>query len=277
MSGFSELSGLEILELDVDYLRMTTPNADMYMSATEDIRGLGAFSEGPLAVGVKDWYWLQYHGWQKGRLSFGLSYQGSVGQESGVPDHWDYFLARSDARCTRVDVQCTLACGDADGLIRRLGEFWAEEKGNGKLRAKPRLIEGYGEGNTLYLGSRKSERMIRVYNKEKESEGRYPASVRIEVEFKGEQARSVYAELARAADRATVTGSYISGVLETAHVVPPALSASRLQPGAARREDASAYKTLRWLERSVRPAIRRLRTEGVSIERIMGSLIDDWE
>jgi phage replication initiation protein len=58
-----------------------------------------------------------------------------------------------------------------------------------------RLIHGSGRsgdtGTTLYLGSRTSERMIRIYDKFLESSGAVD-SVRFETEFKGELANSVF-------------------------------------------------------------------------------------
>jgi DNA relaxase NicK len=60
-------------------------------------------------------------------------------------------------------------------------------------------IQNYDDANgwTIYLGSRQSEHMVRIYNKSAESLGRVD-SIRWESEYKGEKANAIFKSLARA-------------------------------------------------------------------------------
>jgi hypothetical protein len=124
---------------------------------------------------------------------------------------------------------------------------------------KKTKIESSDGGLTVYIGSRESDRMLRIYNKTVETptiteDGLYPAVVRIEVELKDKVAQQFVwylwdqgqDELLRAA-----TGHFLSfGV----HV----LGYSKLPPLPWLEADDWINKRLNWLRRQVAPALEEL-------------------
>lgn len=88
---------------------------------------------------------------------------------------------------SRLDLQLTFpAEGELSANLWR--DFHekqhAHESGRGTRKRGVTLISNNEEGNTLYVGSRRSERFVRVYEKSIES-GASSSSVRLESELKG--------------------------------------------------------------------------------------------
>jgi hypothetical protein len=95
-------------------------------------------------------------------------------------------------RATRVDVALDILDGKSN-----VDKFTDSVKRGAAITSSKswRIMAGSEGGNTLYVGSRSSERMVRVYDKKAERAAKYEevqASnwVRVEVELKGEQARN---------------------------------------------------------------------------------------
>lgn len=97
-----------------------------------------------------------------------------------------------DARITRIDIA-------ADDFAGQYPVAWAIEKYNaGEFdkrgqRPKARLIDDMGNntGKTFYVGSRKSENLLRVYEKGKEQGDENSAWVRYEAELKASNRREL--------------------------------------------------------------------------------------
>lgn len=164
--------------------------------------------------------------------------------------------------CSRIDLQITTEPEDAL-CIPILGEALRASEGSDWSRrgGKPSVsyISNDGGLDTLYVGSRKSERFYRIYMKDVGAE-RY---CRFEVEFKGDAARAAY-ERVLGSGKGTM-GAVIGGEIQTfPHVAKFALRRhmARLVVHADRLLVASgetdAQATLRWLYEAVLPSLARV-------------------
>jgi len=108
-----------------------------------------------------------------------------------------FFLGLAE-KCTRLDLAATLHDGDT-------GRDWTviaynQCKRDGRISSgqmKTHRIEGSPDGRTLYIGSRSSDRFVRIYDKTAESKGAYPPRTwRWEVEYKYPRAGGVATRLA---------------------------------------------------------------------------------
>jgi len=153
----------------------------------------------------------------------------------------------------RIDVQTTLISRDADLLIRSC------EPSN-RYQAF-RIAPVRGRGCTLYVGSPKSDKRLRIYNKSAES-GEVPESgeyVRFEL-----QLRDDYAERAFTALRGGgLKGWYLHALKSmidpfTFSVVRDSLNdVEEYQQDSVALEDWTKRRIV-WVERSVIPALKRL-------------------
>jgi hypothetical protein len=153
----------------------------------------------------------------------------------------------------RIDVQTTLVSRDADLLIRSCDP-------SARYQAF-RIAPVRGRGHTLYVGSPKSDKRLRIYNKSAESgevpdQGEY---VRFEL-----QLRDDYAERAFTALRGGgLSGWYLHALKSmvdpfTFSVVRDALNdVEEYRQDAVALEDWTRRRIL-WVERSVIPALKRL-------------------
>jgi DNA relaxase NicK len=108
-----------------------------------------------------------------------------------------FFLALAD-KCTRLDLAATLLDGDThrDWTVIAYNQC----KRDGRISSgvmKTHRIEGSPDGRTLYIGSRSSDRFVRIYDKTAESKGIYPSRTwRWEVEYKHPRSGVVSSRLA---------------------------------------------------------------------------------
>jgi hypothetical protein len=88
-------------------------------------------------------------------------------------------------KCTRLDLQITIEGNltPARGIVNLLRAYDGWGRG---IPPKITLIEG--DNNTVYIGSRTSERYVRFYEKEND----YDKLVRFEIEYKGSQAEQLF-------------------------------------------------------------------------------------
>lgn len=142
-------------------------------------------SEARLCIGGQ--CWRRWEPFQPSK-SFGLAYEswewaGSVAMFAADA------VARFDVRPSRVDVAYDFACGVrvmADDVAGRC-EAWMAERG---IKGG---VSGEGEINTRYIGSRLSERRIRIYRKDLESDvlaELLGPLMRIELVLKNDHARA---------------------------------------------------------------------------------------
>lgn len=110
-----------------------------------------------------------------------------------------FFLGMA-TRITRLDLQVTLQDDDVDRDWTEIALSQCSMDGrvdSGLL--KTRRIAGTPDGVTLYIGSRSSDRFIRIYDKTAESNGVWPErSWRWEIEYKKARATMVAGRFLRA-------------------------------------------------------------------------------
>src|SRR6266511_1595661 len=145
------------------------------------------------------WQWRGYAGWQCGSISYGERPDSTFCQVSGSLASL-YWLALLDVpvNVTRFDLQATV--GGVPPKINLAWREWERINDDITLRRKNRwrsCILTKPTGATLYLGSPRSERRLRLYDKHAESPLDYPAGTwRYEVQARHGLAGSLATGLA---------------------------------------------------------------------------------
>lgn len=223
---------------------------------------------------VKGWRWNNYSGSVTDGISFGRREDGFIVRLSGsmAVRHW-LTTATWAHNVSRFDVQATVLAGDPRD------EF--AYSGFTKLALDPRVesgatttryIENTPAGSSLYVGSRSSDRMLRLYDKTAESDGDYPnRSWRYEIEYKSDRAQRVVERIK--ADRHPTQA--IFDTIQTAYS-DYGIGMVADRPGWEWRPTVTRHETtderrLAWLARCIRPCVTRL-TEAVGVDRVMVAL-----
>jgi hypothetical protein len=234
--------------------------------------------EGALGTAeVEYWRWLGYYGKRCGPAAYGSSSQGHILQVSGSAAQDVSPVAVRFDGVPRCDAQVTIWLSDDDpnvaGRIARASKAFSLDKQF--ARWKVRLIEGFGDGDTAYIGSRASDCFVRCYDKGRESglSEEYRNAWRFEVELADERAREVWALAAEAGSTTEYWASVVAGVLRSRGVVLPSLAGVRpnTRPRPPVVEDETARR-LAWLRNQVRPAIDKLLAQGVSYAQVEEAL-----
>lgn len=192
-------------EIGVDWLTLTTYSLEAFNelyyihASTRDQTGIkekGSF---------RNYRGVMFGGalWASGKQGQAMHY---LVKASGARAHdlavslaaclsWESF------RASRIDLQVTVP-GILDGLsVKRSTESIIASRHVGR---PPKITAILGETDTVYIGSRSSERMVRIYQKPASHDGT-PARVRFEVELKGDLSaialRDIMTGRVRIADR----------------------------------------------------------------------------
>lgn len=189
-------------------------------------------------------------------------------QASGAAARHIWWLPGSlGAVCTRLDIQATFRVANTPTAVVRAAALASEHARRGAVGRpwKIRWIDGHGDGDTTYIGSRHSDAMCRVYDKSMESPGEelYRDAVRFEVELKGDASRAAWPMVSRHNDRRQQEMSVLAeafaerGILDLGERLA-------VQPLVfhVKRPDTLAEQKLLWLERQVRPTVQWLLRNG---------------
>jgi len=259
---------------DVDYLRLTSKPGVQGEDILRIYGSTGRAVVGALGGGeveVEEWGWLGYRG-QRGRgVSWGASSQGQIIQASGraAPLLASYALPWDN--CSRIDVQVTVFLREYDARVakRAADEVWNDGRAKRGRKVAPRYIDGYGKGDTAYIGARSSAQFTRIYDKQLESGNaeEWPAAWRFEVEFKDDMAPTVWEATPRGGDRSAWAAGVVLATLEGQGVQLPALAPHmRRMPAGPGDEDSASERRLKWIATQVRPSIDKLLASGVRPE-----------
>jgi hypothetical protein len=263
-------------ECGADWLTMTWPGEiqDTVLKNKRDIIGWAErrkVREGGRDF-VKPWAWQGYSGMKCGQVEIGDRLDSTIVRLQGkAADDWLREKLPTGHNITRLDIALTFWSDlNRDGLIA-LHSLEAEGKRN-TLQSRPfrvRLIDGKGDGNTLYVGSRSSELWVRIYDKEKSpnTTDEYKGALRYEVELKEDTARE-------ALERCTRRGYSARSCLEVLTSLLIRRGICALGTGGICGEIfppsslpvTSLEDSLRWLETQVRPSVSRLMREGYEQE-----------
>lgn len=212
---------------------------------------------------TEPWAWHGYVGWQQAGIRWGIRPDSTIVQATGAWAH-EYctqldIIGRNVSRLDLcVDIWAEI---DPDALIAEHKDASLAHRETLDSRPyKVALVNGFGGGDTLYLGSRQSETFVRIYNKEKEQDGKpeYKGVTRYEVEYKGDAAGAALERCrARRYDSASCALEVL-GVLRRRGVE---LHLGELVPRDA-RPDADKPRpaidaTLAWFRQQVAPSVAR--------------------
>ena len=217
---------------------------------------------------LKRWAWQGYIGWSLGTVSWGERADGYLLRLSGIMAD-EYFMSSlpTGHNCSRFDISVTIfGIQDIDGFIADHKEEAIQYRKT--LQHRPfsmRYIDSVGDGNTLYLGARTSERYLRIYNKQKEqaNDERWQGAIRYECEYKEGSARQVL-ERGRSSDdrRATLARFMVGACKDRGINIPVVLVGSGPLAPAHQRLRNDDETSLEWLRTQVSPTIRRLLDNG---------------
>jgi len=184
-------------------------------------------------------------------------------------EHWNQIFDLGE-HCTRFDVQITLRTEQTPHEI--MSAVWKRNPGwtTGEGRkSKVKKVVGPSGIESMFFGSRQSEKFFRIYDKGIESGDEwYRMAVRWELEFKGDCSQSFADQLSRSENP---DGSMVATVLGFAD------RRLRIRPSAGNLPECAGNeiicrqtsepargcnKELRWLYHSVRPCVERLIAAG---------------
>lgn len=179
-----------------DYLRLATFHPEHYQTLAPIVLNI------PLDQDRRETRWLDYKGFgNKSNTAF--AGQGTIksgrrkgqwhsvahlsGEQSNMLLQYHF---PDEIYCTRIDLQVTVRCPEKYDAYKFHQDLEDEEIDWPARRRKPLLIKGpKGEGDSVYIGSRDSDKYIRVYEKFNEAGKRF---LRLEVEYKRQRARNTY-------------------------------------------------------------------------------------
>lgn len=265
----------------VDYIRLTHRRAgndewvaNQYASAVERA---GAYASKPGAPD-EPWSWQGYRGYRVGAVAWGQSHQGYILQASGLAAREVSLLRLPYTNVPRIDIQATFWYqADTPGLARDVAQMAVEGR-RGK-RGRPtsvRTIDGHGEGDTCYVGTRgKKSRYLRCYDKWRESkrEEAYRYSWRFEAELTDEYARDAFGTHQDLGRGAHASYGQVLGFFGQRGIVLPELDGVRaIEPSSLPKDEGSTERFLRWLETQVRPALEKGIARGADLDAVVVAL-----
>lgn len=208
---------------------------------------------------VSTWFMAGYSGISCGSVQAGKNGGSRVYRLSGVAAqrHWQV-VAGAAENVSRLDAQCTLRLSEAQHQLperceRQAKRFAAKHNQNRAVR----LIRDSVKGKTLYVGSRHSDRFMRVYDKGAESKLESHGRLwRAEVEFKRSLALRNTAALLEvdAADGRIL--SLVLGELCRVGIVDLGFGAGLSLRSSSVRVRTDVDKKLSWLSTQVAPTVQ---------------------
>lgn len=274
-----------ILSWGLDYVRWSLAEKELDEVALDhNVRRMGQALLSAFGGQIPEWEQAQRMGYAgaacKGAF-WGLSpHQGALFQMSGHLADEVVFPGLLWSNCSRLDIQATLWYEDTAYAATVPSQVacevhkWAMAK---RGRGKPlgvKLIDGFGTGDTAYIGSRNSERFVRVYDKFAESgDETFKGAVRFEVELKDAVASTSLELLLKSPDMGITSAALLAGELYARGVdmgeVSGMENSDKIRLEAKRRDDDTR---LAWLQNQVAPTIEKLLATGYSKEKLCAIL-----
>jgi DNA relaxase NicK len=215
-------------------------------------------------VEAKRWGWCGYVGTSYNGIARGERHDGVIVRCSGERAHGVFKRLPQQSRyITRLDLAVTLWFTQDDTGRAKRAHIDSAVSRETIERGRPwklRLVDGTGDGDTLYVGSRSSEQFGRLYDKGRESdEEEYTNAWRWEVEYKGEAAQVVAEALSKGSAKQGQIAATVQKWFARRGVSVP------LDVGQGEPIDAPpvAHKTdddkkLMWLNSHVKGTVRKL-------------------
>lgn len=210
---------------------------------------------------AKPWSFMGFHGWKAGQLCWGGSMERAIIRAYGEASNMSWRMAGANAtNVSRLDLAVTFHPRDrGNDLARLIAEVILSNRDKGSVRKdkKLALIEGFGAGDTLYIGSRKSQTFCRVYDKAAQSQSPENKGLwRVELELKDDRAKAVMGALQKSSNAEGLIASLTTSFMYD-HGIRLEIGAGNYTPlpPTYKARDPRIEATLRWLGASVRPAI----------------------
>jgi DNA relaxase NicK len=193
---------------------------------------------------------------------------------SGSRAQRSILLARQGDNATRLDVQITMRVGE-ENVSKFLRYQATRALHGGCARGKPAEVTEVVKNRkhqTVYIGSRKSDVFVRLYDKFAESKDEsHRGCIRMEVEFKGKASRALWAYLAREGFGTMYLLQCLLQTLERKGLDVSMVDLDRVdivRPVLSKKKDDVA---LAWLAVQVAPVVKRLSAStGISLlQRIL--------
>lgn len=242
----------------VDYLTVTTKTQEASSKLIHDLFALRSPSfwheNRSYAWRFKGYVGRAYNG-----VRYGLRNDEAIVMLSGPMCQacWDAVAPNRD-KCTRVDLAVTVELAEIDKTIASV----AYQQALDSIHTTNSIVMNSRGGQTVYLGSRQSQHMGRIYDKGAEQDGPVGTIWRYEVEIKKPTSDHVVTRLLETDDTPTFIAEYVARFFEARGVAIPWLRTNvecAIEIGAYVQ---SSEKTLEWLRTQVKPALGRLIVEG---------------
>lgn len=261
----SPLEAGAVLAAGVDYLACSSGNP----ASAELLKAAGwalAYKQGEIGNDLKPWDWKGYRGIRSGSVECGERPDGVFVRISGAlaAEEWRP-IARHAAHVSRLDLAVTVRllseANPAADVYRTTNP--ALKQGRGRRVQKGRHIETWTEGDTTYLGSRKSDRYGRIYDKGKEShDPAFKDCWRWEVEYKGDTATPLSNVLQASDVESTAVLAYVWSDFEAFGAPPTWGLGAEVHRFVATRPKSDDLRRLEWLRTQVAPSVRILIDHG---------------
>ncbi len=269
----------ELFAAGSDYVRLTCKDRAAAVELAERVAAVGRrfLDEGNYLDDKA--YVLGYKGWACGPVFFGERPDGVMAQASAVGSDLLVTVVQGlPVRPTRVDLQLTLQYDtdrrDVGRQVADQHQAWrmVNEASGRMVPRPPRLVDGYGAGDSCLIGARSSEAFGRTYDKHREAcekyrdrvnrfrerVGVYPLGTwRFEVEYKGSQAEQVYECLTASESYGNTAVSNVKQWYEDRGVLVPVV-ADAVPPVRTIKHRSDVERSLAWLRDQVHPTVVKL-------------------
>lgn len=215
------------------------------------------------------WQSHGYDGFKGQHFEFGTRTDGCIIRLHGplAATDWKGF-ARQATNISRFDLQATVKFElDLEGLAQDEKTKAKLHRENSRYKYQINLHDGCGDGDTLYLGSRNSEKFGRLYDKFRESKNpEYSNCWRYEIEYADKVAVLVARFLLASDGNPTAMLPPLVEQFAFWGIITPFHSTSPIPDLRVKRKQPTDFGTLSWLKDSVRPAIEKLTAKGFEAE-----------
>lgn len=273
-------SALKVLESGVDWLTVTAPRGTRADEMIARAEGLLHQSEGA-GNRISMWKGSGYHGRTSGGISLGVGREGSIVTLKSREAYRsaESFLGK-EYRVTRLDLQTT--CFDKRQVAARAEiayHLMQDSRKKAGRRISARLWLGTGGGQSLYLGSPKSDVIARLYDKGIEQRlAEAGACWRWEVQYRRRFAKLQAERLYQSESKSNHIASTVTRFFKDRGVVVPRVAKvpakleAQYETLCPKRDATDSERALRWLSTLVAPSVKRLIDSGYRAEvlRVLG-------